>query len=311
MSFSVNRQRSLWWGISLVVILSGLIAMAISWVSLGSPLRLGLDFIGGTRLQFELACTTTNTCEQPIDIDAVRRVLNQQGLGNSSLQVIDAYGISIRTIPLEVEQRTRLSNALTEALGAFDPEKTQIETVGPTLGEEILRSGLLALLVSFVGITIYLTLRFQFDYACFALVALFHDVLLTAGIFAILGLTLGIEIDSLFIVALLTIIGFSVNDTVVIYDRVRETLKLNPDLSIKDVVDRAVVQTLGRSINTTLTTLLPLLTIFVFGGDTLRYFALALIIGFVTGAYSSIFVASTLLAWWRDRQPSRTPSTVP
>jgi len=311
MSFSVNRQRSLWWGISLVVILSGLIAMAISWVSLGSPLRLGLDFIGGTRLQFELACTTTNTCEQPIDIDAVRRVLNQQGLGNSSLQVIDAYGISIRTIPLEVEQRTRLSHALTEALGAFDPEKTQIETVGPTLGEEILRSGLLALLVSFVGITIYLTLRFQFDYACFALVALFHDVLLTAGIFAILGLTLGIEIDSLFIVALLTIIGFSVNDTVVIYDRVRETLKLNPDLSIKEVVDRAVVQTLGRSINTTLTTLLPLITIFVFGGDTLRYFALALIIGFVTGAYSSIFVASTLLAWWRDRQPSRTPSTVP
>ncbi len=310
MSFSVNRQRSLWWGISLVVILSGLIAMAISWVSLGSPLRLGLDFIGGTRLQFELACSTTATCEQPIDIDVVRRVLNQQGLGNSSLQVIDQYGIGIRTVPLEVERRTRLSNALSEALGTFDPTKTQIETVGPTLGEEILRSGLLALGVSFIGITIYLTLRFQFDYAFFALVALLHDVLLTAGIFAMLGLTLGIEIDSLFIVALLTIIGFSVNDTVVIYDRVRETLKLNPDLSIKEVVDRAVVQTLGRSINTTLTTLLPLVTIFIFGGDTLRYFALALIIGFVTGAYSSIFVASTLLAWWRDRQPTPTPFTV-
>ncbi len=310
MTFSVNRRRSLWWGISLVVILSGLIAMAISWGSLGSPLRLGLDFIGGTRLQFELACSTSNTCEQPINIDAVRRVLNQEGLGNSSLQVIDQYGVSIRTIPLEVEQRTQLSHALSEALGTFDPAKTQIETVGPTLGAEILRSGLLALLTSFVGITIYLTLRFQFDYACFALVALLHDVLLTAGIFAILGLTLGIEIDSLFIVALLTIIGFSVNDTVVIYDRVRETLKLNPDLSIKEVVDRAVVQTLGRSINTTLTTLLPLITIFVFGGDTLRYFALALIIGFTTGAYSSIFVASTLLAWWRDRLPTPTPSPV-
>ncbi len=310
MTFSVNRRRSLWWGISLVVILNGLIAMAISWGSLGSPLRLGLDFIGGTRLQFELACSTSNTCEQPINIDAVRRVLNQEGLGNSSLQVIDQYGVSIRTIPLEVEQRTQLSHALSEALGTFDPAKTQIETVGPTLGAEILRSGLLALLTSFVGITIYLTLRFQFDYACFALVALLHDVLLTAGIFAILGLTLGIEIDSLFIVALLTIIGFSVNDTVVIYDRVRETLKLNPDLSIKEVVDRAVVQTLGRSINTTLTTLLPLITIFVFGGDTLRYFALALIIGFTTGAYSSIFVASTLLAWWRDRLPTPTPSPV-
>ncbi|WP_448526697.1 protein translocase subunit SecF [Parathermosynechococcus lividus] len=310
MSFSVNRQRSLWWGISLVVILSGLMAMAISWVSLGSPLRLGLDFIGGTRLQFELACSTTNTCKQPIDIDVVRRILNQEGLGNSSLQVIDQYGIGIRTIPLGVEQRIRLSSALTQELGAFDPAQTQIETVGPTLGGQILRSGLLALLVAFIGITIYLTLRFQFDYAFFALVALFHDVLLTAGIFAILGLTLGVEIDSLFIVALLTIIGFSVNDTVVIYDRVRETLKLNPDLNIKEVVDQAVVQTLGRSINTTLTTLLPLVTIFIFGGDTLRFFALALIIGFVTGAYSSIFVASTLLAWWRDRQPTPTPSPV-
>ncbi|MFN3679382.1 protein translocase subunit SecF [Thermosynechococcus sp.] len=308
MSFSVNRQRSLWWGVSLLVILSGLVAMVLSLASLGSPLRLGLDFIGGTRLQLELACSATQTCSQPIDIDAVRQVLNQQGLGNSSLQIIDQYGVSIRTVPLDVDQRTRLRDALTQKIGDFDPQKTQIETVGPTLGEEILRSGLLALLVSFIGITIYLTLRFQFDYACFALVALVHDVLVTTGVFAILGLVAGVEIDSLFIVALLTIIGFSVNDTVVIYDRVRETLKLNPDLGIKEVVDQAVVQTLGRSINTTLTTLLPLMTIFIFGGDTLRYFALALIIGFTTGAYSSIFIASTLLAWWRDRQPPR-PAT--
>lgn len=129
MSFSVNRQRSLWWGLSLVVILSGLVAMAISWVSLGSPLRLGLDFIGGTRLQFELACSATQTCSQPIDIDAVRQVLNQQGLGNSSLQIIDQYGVSIRTVPLDVDQRTRLSAALTQKIGDFDPQKTQIETV--------------------------------------------------------------------------------------------------------------------------------------------------------------------------------------
>ncbi|BAC07755.1 protein translocase subunit SecF [Thermosynechococcus vestitus] len=308
MSFSVNRQRSLWWGLSLVVILSGLVAMAISWVSLGSPLRLGLDFIGGTRLQFELACSATHNCSQPIDIDVVRQVLNQQGLGNSSLQIVGEYGVSIRTVPLSVDQRTRLSDALRQKIGDFDPQKTQIETVGPTLGKEILRSGLLALLVSFIGITIYLTLRFQFDYACFALVALVHDVLVTTGIFAILALVAGVEIDSLFIVALLTIIGFSVNDTVVIYDRVRETLKLNPELGIQEVVDQAVVQTLGRSINTTLTTLLPLITILLFGGDTLRYFALALLIGFTTGAYSSIFIASTLLAWWRDRPPPR-PAT--
>jgi preprotein translocase subunit SecF len=111
----------------------------------------------------------------------------------------------------------------------------------------------------------------------------------------------GVEVDSLFLVALLTIIGFSVNDTVVIYDRIRENLEKYPDEPINNVVDDSVNQTLTRSINTTSTTLLPLIAIFFFGGETLKYFALALIIGFVTGAYSSIFISSTLLAWWRNR----------
>jgi preprotein translocase subunit SecF len=152
-----------------------------------------------------------------------------------------------------------------------------------------------------MGIIIYLTFRFQLDYALFAIVALLHDVLITTGLFSIFGLLLNLEVDSLFIVALLTIIGFSVNDTVVIYDRIRETIKVNPQQPIVEVVDDAVNQTLGRSINTTLTTLLSVIAIFVFGGETLRYFALALIIGFAIGSYSSIFVASTLLTWWRER----------
>jgi preprotein translocase subunit SecF len=162
-------------------------------------------------------------------------------------------------------------------------------------------SGLLALLLSFAGITVYLTFRFQLDYAFFAFVALFHDVLVTLGVFSFLGLVQGVEVDSLFVVALLTIIGFSVNDTVVIYDRVREVIKLNPGQSIDQIVDDAVMQTLGRSINTTFTTLLTLFSIFLFGGETLKYFALALIVGFIAGSYSSIFIASTLLAWWRSR----------
>ncbi|MEB3292399.1 MAG: protein translocase subunit SecF, partial [Synechococcales bacterium] len=156
-------------------------------------------------------------------------------------------------------------------------------------------------LVSFAGIIVYLAFRFQWDYAAFAIVALFHDVLITSGVFAILGLTLGVEVDSLFIVALLTIVGFSVNDTVVIYDRVREVIAENPTRHINGIVDQAVNQTLGRSINTTMTTLLTLVSIFIFGGDTLKYFALALIIGFITGAYSSIFIASSLLALWREK----------
>lgn len=157
---------------------------------------------------------------------------------------------------------------------------------------------------------VYLSFRFQLDYAVFAIIALFHDVLVTVGIFAILGLVLKVEVDSLFIVALLTIVGFSVNDTVVIYDRIRETIQINSDRPINDIVDDAVNQTLARSINTTLTTLLPLIAIFLLGGETLKYFALALIIGFVAGAYSSIFIASTLLALWRERGEQAIPAAM-
>lgn len=310
MKLSVNKQRSLWWIISCAIILIGIISMAISWQRIGTPLRPGLDFIGGTRLQFERDCTQPSNCAEPININEVRQVATAQGLGDSSIQVVDKDGILIRTKDLDVEQRTNLQNALTEKVGTFDPKKTQIDTVGPTIGRQLLTSGLTALIVSFAGITIYLSLRFQLDYAIFAIIALLHDVLITVGTFSILGLVQGVEVDSLFIVALLTITGFSVNDTVVIYDRIREVLKLNPNQPIDQVVDDAVNQTLGRSINTTLTVLLTLLAIFLFGGETLKNFALALIIGFTMGAYSSIFIASTLLSLWRQRsgqsQPQKT-----
>jgi preprotein translocase subunit SecF len=286
--------------------------MIISWAQIGAPLRPSLDFIGGTRLQFELDCSQPQSCDRPIDISTVREVLTEKGLPNSSIQILgtDQNAVSIRTQPLDVDQRTQLQTALSQKIGTFDPQKTQIDTVGPTLGRQLLAAGLLALIVSFVGITLYLSVRFQFDYAFFAIVALFHDVLITVGIFAILGLVQGVEVDSLFIVALLTIIGFSVNDTVVIYDRVRENIKLNPGRSIDETIDAAVNQTLGRSINTTLTVLLTLFSIFLFGGETLKNFALALIIGFTMGAYSSIFIASTLLAWWRERQALANPALV-
>jgi preprotein translocase subunit SecF len=315
MKLQIIRQRTLWWIISSLVILSGIVAMGLLWNQVGAPLRPGLDFVGGTRLQLELACVQTNRCEQEIDPAAVRSVLQDQGLANSSLQVVQdrdgegQHSLSIRTSALDVNQRTELVNALTEEIGAFSPETTQIDTVGPVIGRQLFSSGMIALLVSFAGIMIYLSLRFQFDYAVFAILALLHDVLVTAGVFAILGLTLGVEVDSLFIVALLTIVGFSVNDTVVIYDRIRETIQIDGDRSINSIVDDAVNQTLGRSLNTTLTTILPLVAIFFLGGDTLKYFALALIIGFIAGAYSSIFIASTLLAWWRVRTGREIPGT--
>lgn len=309
MKLSINKSRSLWWAISCAIILAGIISMVISWQnpSIRAPLRPSLDFVGGTRLQFERDCTKPGNCDQPIDINVVREIAKAEGLGDSSIQIVAdretgaENGILIRTKNLNREQRTNLQKALSEKVGSFDEQKNQLDTVGPTLGAELFRSGMIALIVSFLGIIIYLSFRFQLDYAVFAIVALFHDVLITAGIFSILGLILGIEVDSLFIVALLTITGFSVNDTVVIYDRIRETLKINPNRPIAEIVDDAVNQTLARSINTTFTTMLSLFAIFLFGGETLKNFALALIIGFTAGAYSSIFIASTLLTLWRER----------
>ncbi|MBD2522265.1 protein translocase subunit SecF [Nostoc sp. FACHB-133] len=316
MKLSINKSRSLWWTISAAIILAGIISMVISWQqpNIHAPLRPGLDFIGGTRLQFVRDCTKPGNCDKPIDINAVREVAKAQGLGDSSIQLVSENGaengVLIRTKDLTVDQRTKLQNALSEEIGVFDPQKNQIDSVGPTLGKELLRSGILALIVSFIGITIYMSFRFQLDYAVFAIVALFHDILITVGAFSILGLVAGIEVDSLFIVALLTITGFSVNDTVVIYDRIRETIKINPEHPIAEIVDDAVNQTLTRSINTTLTVLLTLSAIFLFGGETLRFFALALIIGFTMGAYSSIFIASTLLTWWRERDESQVLESV-
>jgi preprotein translocase subunit SecF len=303
MKLNIIQQRGLWWGISSGFVLASLVAMAISWQQFGAPLKPGLDFAGGTRLQLTHACVVTDNCTEGLDVAEVRQVLSQQGLDSSSIQILgdEQQGLSIRTRTLDVEERTTLQTALEDAIGPFDPNSTQIDSVGPVIGRQLLVSGLLALLVSFAGIVAYLSLRFKIDYALLAILALAHDVIITAGLFALLGLVLGVEVDSLFIVSLLTVVGFSVNDTVVIYDRVRENLRLNPGMHINDVVDSAVNQTLSRSINTSLTTVLPLVAIVLFGGPTLKYFALALIVGFIAGSYSSIFVASSLFALWRDR----------
>ncbi|MGD2182623.1 protein translocase subunit SecF [Lusitaniella coriacea LEGE 07167] len=303
MKLNIIKQRGLWWTISAVAIIASIAAMTISFVQLNAPVRPGLDFVGGTRLQLTLDCGVEGQCQEPINGGDVREVLAEQGLEGSTLQIVEKQTLAIRTKELKSEQRTQLQEALDRKIGRFDPKTIQIDTVGPTIGRELFASGLLALIVAFFGIAVYLSFRFKFDYAVLAIVALFHDVLIVMGLFAILGLTLNVEADSLFLVALLTVTGFSVNDTVVIYDRIRELLKERGETdSINTIVDNAVNQTLTRSINTSLTTTLPLIAIFLFGGETLKYFALALIVGFISGAYSSIFIASTMLAWWRGRQ---------
>ena len=308
MRLDVIKNARLYITISTAVILAGIVAMVLSFQQLGSPLRLGIDFTGGSSVTLGLACNAGN-CGKPIDISAVRQAIENKGFTNSVIQLVegkDLKGVSVRTAHLSTDEREKLKSALTESLkqyGEVDPKKSHIDEVGPAIGQQALRNGLLALALSFSGIGIYLAFRFQLDYATFAIIALFHDMLVTVGAFSILGLTMGVEIDSLFIVSMLTICGFSVNDTVVIYDRIRENVKLDAGASnFNQLVNASVNQTLGRSINTSLTATLPLVAIFLFGGATLRFFSLALIIGFLSGAYSSIFNASILLAWWRSRQ---------
>ncbi|WP_446684589.1 protein translocase subunit SecF [Cyanobacterium sp. HL-69] len=303
MQFNVVKWEKIWWSISAILCILSVVAMVVSYTTIGTPLRPSIDFVGGTRLQLELDCSVEGNCDRPLTTNQVREVLEGQNLANSSVQIVgdEQRSLSIRTQTLDVEARTRLAEALTQEIGAFDPESQQIDTVGPSIGQELFTSGILALLVSFFGIVVYLSIRFKTDYAFFAVLALLHDALIALGFFAVLGLTIGVEVDTLFLVAILTIIGFSVNDTVVIYDRIREISKdehIDAE-TMNETIVIAVNQTLTRSINTSLTTVLPLVAIFLFGGETLKYFALALIVGFLAGSYSSIFVASTLLGWWR------------
>ncbi len=307
MKLDVIKNARLYITISTAVIVAGIVAMVLSFQQLGSPLRLGIDFTGGSSITLGLACNAGN-CAKPIDVSVVRQAFESKGFTNSVIQLVegkDLKGISVRTAHLSTDEREKLKSALTESLkpyGEVDSKKSQINEVGPAIGQQALKNGLLAVVLSFSGIGIYLAFRFQLDYAAFAIIALFHDMLVTVGAFSVLGLTMGVEIDSLFIVSMLTICGFSVNDTVVIYDRIRENVKLDAGASsFNQLVNASVNQTLGRSINTSLTATLPLVAIFLFGGATLRFFALALIIGFLSGAYSSIFNASILLAWWRSR----------
>ena len=293
----VGRTKT-WFTISAACILAGLVAMVVCFSQTGSPLKLGLDFTGGTLLQVEF--------EQPVTETQLRDVLADRELGSSVIQLDRETSRTavLRIPPLNEEERLGLETALTEDVGTF--RRDLVETVGPAIGETLLKSGLLAILAAFAAIVVYVSIRFQLDYAVFAIAALLHDILITAGVFAILGLLLGVEVDQLFVVAMLTIIGFSVNDTVVIYDRIRENSRrlLSRKTTFSDVVNISVNQTFARSINTSLTSMLALLAIFLFGGPTLRYFSLALLIGFAWGTYSSIFIASTLLTWWRQKHPT-------
>lgn len=304
--FRVNRHRRSLWLLSAAAILLSLLGMALSWSSatIRAPLRPGLDFTGGTQIQLERRCEPACSALRVSQVEAALRSTRlpadgqdaPPALAGSSVQLLDGgRSLLLRLPSLSPDQAQAVLEGIAAVVGPTLPGGLSIDTIGPTLGAQLMQASLLSLLVSFIGISLYITVRYDRIYALLALLCLGHDVLITCGLFAWLGLLAGVEVNSLFAVALLTIAGYSVNDTVVIFDRIREKRSQLKDLPLADQADEAVLSTLTRSVYTSLTTLLPLVALIFFGGSTLFWFSIALSFGILVGAWSSIGVAPTLL----------------
>ncbi len=311
MKVHVVKYRILWMVLSAILLLPGICAMIYSTVTFHSPLKVGIDYTGGTILQYGLKQKIDNS-----DLTTARDNLQKIGVENPYLQILNVNStqqentqsvinsiISIRTkfIGESTDEVDKITNALSEQFES--PELIQVSSVGPTMGKELFKNSLIAVGLAFLGICIYLSIRFKFDYALAALLGIFHDVIFVSGVFAILGLVYNVQIDGLFITAILTVIGFSVHDTIVVFDRIRENLRYySKKMSFGEIVDASVNQTMARSINTSLTTLITLCALYFFGGVTTKDFVLAMILGIAIGTYSSIFFCSMLVDFWNDKQ---------
>ncbi|MFW6022778.1 MAG: protein translocase subunit SecF, partial [Halanaerobiaceae bacterium] len=266
-------KRKLWYTISLAVIIIGLLFIVFKGINFG------IDFQGGTLLEYSF--------DQPVSNNEVRQLITPLDfIGDPVIQQSEQGGIQgilIRTHNLEAEQILEVENVLKAEYPSTETLRTDM--VGPTIGKELQKTALWALVIASIAIIIYISFRFEFRFAIVAIIALFHDALITIGLFAIMGK----EVNTPFVAALLTIIGYSINDTIVIFDRIRENMKLMKKTSFIKLANKAVVDTLPRSINTSLTTLIAILSIYFFGGASIKTFMLALFIGMFAGTYSSIF----------------------
>ena len=281
-------KRKIWLTISAVVI-----AIALGSI-LFRGLNLGIDFTGGTVMEFSF--------EEEVTTDEIRVILEEHGVEQTgSIQHLDDDGILIRTEDLSQDQINGIQAQIEEEFSGVEMLRTDM--VGPTIGEELRSSAIWALLIAGIAIVIYISVRFEFRFAIAALVALAHDVLIVLGIFALFQL----EIDQAMIAALLTIVGYSINDTIVISDRIREEIRFAKTRKepLAKLANNAVVETLPRSINTSITTLLPIMAILILGGTTIQNFMLALLVGMLAGTYSSIFVASPVLVSWDKKSPMK------
>jgi preprotein translocase subunit SecF len=281
-------KRRLYFFISIVLVVISLGALLSNYFIRGQAMNFGIDFTGGTMLNLRFA--------QPVTVGEVRAVLDEFRYPDAVIQKSTEHDVSIRTEPLETEKRQAIIREMEKRFNGV--ELMEADTIGPVIGKELRTQAFWALIVASVLIILYVSFRFEFKYAVVALIALYHDAIITTGIMAILWRT----IDTTFVAAILTIMGYSINDTIVIFDRIRENLKKHENSKKKyaEIINNSVWQTMARSINTTLTCLFVVLALLIFGGETLTNFLLTLLIGFFLGAYSSIFLASPLLVVARD-----------
>jgi len=279
--------------LSIIIILPGL------YFLMTSGLRLGIDFTGGALLEYKI--------EGEVDKAQLRKVVVDQGVEVGQLISSEEGAYIIKTKPLEQDKINLIKKALADRYGKV--EERRVENVGPIIGKELQQKALIALIVASVAIVIYIAFSFRkvpkpassVRFGIAAIIALLHDVLVVVGVFAILGKFLAVEVDTLFVTALLTVIGFSVHDTIVVFDRIRENLIKHTSKKFIDVANLSVVQTIGRSLNTSLTVVFVLTALLLFGGETIKWFVVALLVGIISGTYSSIFNATALLVWWEER----------
>ena len=267
-----------------------IVSIILIIISLGflvfKGLNYGVDFKGGTLI--EVRSNNPDT-----DISRIRATFKNMNLGDVSVKNFGKENDFIIKIEKKLNNDPNFINNIKQNVtkNALDLDFRRVESVGPKVSSELLKAGVIAICLSLAAMLIYIWIRFEWQFSLGAILALFHDVILTLGIFSLFSLEINLSI----VAAVLTIVGYSMNDTVVIYDRVRENLKKNSDLKIFDVTNLSINETLSRTIITSITTLLALFSIFIFGGEILKGFSLAMIFGVLFGTYSSIYIANTVL----------------
>ena len=306
---NVDWLRLKWYflGFSLIFSVAGVVSMGWHWAHTGRPVPVGVDFRGGTEVQIQFTQTP--------DLGAIRQALSASGIQDGTVQRYDEASLNEVLISLpEQHDERELENGQKQVIDALHahygnaivPSGTKVDVVGPTVGHQLEKQALLATLYSLLGMLVYLWFRFQLIYGVAAVVAVFHDTLITVGAFALLNK----EISLTVIAAILTLVGYSMNDTIVVFDRIRENLLLSRRESLPDVVNRSINQTLSRTVLTSGLTFLTVLSLYIFGGQVLNGFSFALVVGILIGTYSSIAVAAPMLVAWQQWRASKGKTVV-